>query len=499
MPTRLPLTAEQRRAAATTTERAFIVAGPGCGKTTIAAERYGVSRYLSSQPGLRTLGVSFARSATFELRQRVRGRWGSGAAQWPNNIQTLDALHCELLRHLLVTGTLRWPGGHMDLTVLDTWRGQTGSRYLLPDQGWRRVATVSDQGVVVSAGRPITRSGYGIGTKAALDSHLAAGICTHDEVRAVLRAVFSRDDLRPTLADYLRGTTSALIVDEVFDADNLDVALIMLAGLSGIPTTLIGDPWQALYEFRGAQPDLVPKLVESQGYRTFPVTQSFRFTTPDMQNLAADLRGGHAVDVERGTASEVDVLLAPEWDMLWQADPRVLPLSFGRIDNQTDAAMVLLLDQLVSAHFGRGAIFAHEAMTLLDLDPDVVRDQGVEKLRAVLDTLRTSASDASARAMGQLRRALKDLGSPRALRALPAASESQQQSRLDALALRLRSGAHVPGMTIHQAKGMEWNAVGVRLGPTHLDRLRDGLEEGKADDRALYVALTRARDRVMLV
>jgi DNA helicase II / ATP-dependent DNA helicase PcrA len=499
MPTRLPLTPDQRRAAATTVTNAFIVAGPGCGKTTVAAERYGVSRYVGDQPGLRTLGVSFARSATYELWQRVRDRWGSGAAEWPNNIQTLDALHCEVLRHLLVIGTLKWPGGHTELTVLDTWRGQTGSRYLLPDQGWRRAATVSGDGRVISVGRPITRAGYGIGTRAPFEAHLAAGICTHDEVRSVLRAVVSRDDLRPAVADYLRDTTSSLIVDEVFDADNLDVAVILLAGLSGIPTTLIGDPWQALYEFRGAPPELVPKLVETQGYETFPVTQSFRFVTSETQKLAADLRAGRPVDVQTASTGEVDVVLAPEWEMLWQADPRVLPLSFGRIDNQTDAAIVLLLDQLVGAHFARGAIFAQEAMTLLDLDPDVVRVQGAEKLRPVLDTLRTESPDAAARAIRQLRTALRDLGSPRQLRALAATGEAQQQARLEALALRLRSGAHVPGMTIHQAKGMEWTAVGVRLGPTHLERLRSGLDESKADDRAVYVALTRARERVRLV
>jgi DNA helicase-2/ATP-dependent DNA helicase PcrA len=60
-----------------------------------------------------------------------------------------------------------------------------------------------------------------------------------------------------------------LIVDEIFDANKLDLALILLAGKSGISTTLIGDPWQPLYEFRGAQPELVPRLVNSQGYVTF--------------------------------------------------------------------------------------------------------------------------------------------------------------------------------------------------------------------------------------
>jgi DNA helicase-2/ATP-dependent DNA helicase PcrA len=353
--------------------------------------------------------------------------------------------------------------------------------------------------VITSTGAPITHAGYGIATKAPFDAHLAAGVCTHEEIRAVLRGAFRNDGLRSVLAEYLHGTTGALIVDEVFDANNLDIALIVLAGGSGISTTLIGDPWQALYPFRGAEPELVPKLVETQGYETCPVTHSFRFTTPEMQQLAAELRAGRGVDLQTGSEADVDVVLAPEWDMLWQVDGRVLPLSFGRVDNQTDAAIVLLLDQVVTTHFGRSAIFAQEAMTLLGLDSESIRAEGGDLLRPVLETLSLATPEATASAIRQLRAALKELGSPRKLRALPAASEATQQERLHALALRLNSGGCIPGMTIHQAKGKEWPAVGIRLKSAQVERLGAGLIESSSNDRALYVALTRARETARLV
>jgi DNA helicase-2/ATP-dependent DNA helicase PcrA len=54
-------------------------------------------------------------------------------------------------------------------------------------------------------------------------------------------------------------------------------------------------------------------------------------------------------------------------------------------------------------------------------------------------------------------------------------------------------------MTIHQAKGREWTAVGVRLKPSQVELLGSGLIETNQEDRALYVALTRARERVRLV
>ncbi len=230
--------------------------------------------------------------------------------------------------------------------------------------------------------------------------------------------------------------------------------------------------------------------MKSHGYETFPVSYSFRFTTAEMRSLADDLRDGRGVAVPPISAADVDAVLAPEWQVLWEAEARVLPLSFGRVDNQTDAAIVLLLDEVVRAHFGRPAIFAQEAMTLLGLDPDVVRAEGNATLRPVLETLSVATPQACAHAIQQLRAALRALGSPRQLRSLPAASEAAQQERLHALAVRLNTGACIPGMTIHQAKGKEWGRVGVRLKAAQVERLSTGLAESSADDRALYVALT---------
>ena len=59
--------------------------------------------------------------------------------------------------------------------------------------------------------------------------------------------------------------------------------------------------------------------------------------------------------------------------------------------------------------------------------------------------------------------------------------------------------AMVCGMTVHQAKGKEWHAVGVRLRQGQTERLASGLSEDNADDRVLYVALTRAHQTVRLV
>lgn len=157
MQTHLRLTDEQLHAATGLGRFTFIEASPGSGKTTVAAERFGVQRYLDGDPGRGIRAVSFTRSATRELDGRVARRWGATAARWPNRVTTLDSMHWELVSYLLKGGHVRWPAGHTEIEVLDVWRGQSGSHYLTTGNGYRRVATLSGAAVVSRAER-IARS-----------------------------------------------------------------------------------------------------------------------------------------------------------------------------------------------------------------------------------------------------------------------------------------------------------------------------------------------------
>jgi DNA helicase II / ATP-dependent DNA helicase PcrA len=202
----------------------------------------------------------------------------------------------------------------------------------------------------------------------------------------------------------------ALIVDEVFDGDRLDLAIVHLAAATDIPTTLIGDPWQAFYEFRGARPELVAKIVESLAFDTLPVTQSFRLETSEMQQLARALRAGEGVTVPTGADGDVDVVLASWWKPLWGVADNVLPLVFGQINNRTDAAMAVLLERYVSSHFGHVRTRGPEAAMVLGLDPEIFRgDAGV--FAPVLDRLEGGTTTDARAALALLRTTLTDMGS----------------------------------------------------------------------------------------
>ncbi|MEU4157874.1 3'-5' exonuclease [Actinoplanes sp. NPDC026670] len=55
----------------------------------------------------------------------------------------------------------------------------------------------------------------------------------------------------------------------------------------------------------------------------------------------------------------------------------------------------------------------------------------------------------------------------------------------------------VPGLTVHQAKGCEWDAVGVCLTATQRAALASGLDPANSNHRIIYVALTRAKSTVV--
>lgn len=491
------LTREQKRAATNEAHRAYIIAEPGSGKTTVAAERYGVVRFAGQPDGRSVLALSFARSARGELQSRVRERWGSSALRWPHRTSTLDSMHFRLVSHLLRTNDIQWLGGHKDLVVLDSWRGQPKARPLTPEFQYCRVARLTGRNVT-TAGRQIGRAFFGYGNKVHYEAMLSQGICTHDEIRAVLLSALADPQLRAIVADYLTMTTKAVIVDEVFDGNRLDLEIVAISAEAGIPTTVIGDPWQALYEFRGAQPELVPGFVTALEFATFPLSESFRFQTNEMRKLAADLRAGAPAQLLPGGAVDGDVVLASQWRPLWTVADDVLPFAFGQINNQTDAAMSLLLAPLTVSHFGPLAHTAPDASIALNLTPEFVREDLPTALVPILDRLAGGTLNDAKAALTLLRTTLRDAGG-RPIRTLRADQEQERVEALVALSRRLEKLRLVPGMTVHQAKGREWTNVGLHLAAAQRARLASGLEEGRAGDREIYVAVTRAKNSVRLV
>jgi DNA helicase-2/ATP-dependent DNA helicase PcrA len=483
------LTKQQRVAAGTRTARLFIEAGPGTGKTTVSAHRFGVHRYeqdAHSDPRA-VVAVSFTRAATLNLVRRVQRLWGTRAVTWPHRVVTLDTIMYDLVHDLLRAGLLKWPNGHTELRVEDSWSSFSGST-------WNRTMywfTVTRGRVQVHRGFVESRRSSVPATVSA--SLLEEGICTHQDVRDVLELALTDSLIVTYVRERLGASMRALIVDEVFDANDLDISVIEMAVDAGVAVTLVGDPWQALYVFRGARPEVVPLLLQRRNYRTLPLTQSFRWQHPDQERLAEDLRAGRPVSLQvtshETDLAGLDVVLALWWKKLWELGPGLLPLAFHAFKGgHEEAAATLLLNHATRSIFSLDATYLNDALTALAItDRDVPR-QIEPQLQAITETLRAGGKASVTAAYIQMADLVSHI-SPRRLRQAHHSHTSRLAMVQDRLAY---PGRPVPGLTTHQAKGGEWEAVGVRLTAEERNTLAGGLEVGRDTDRKLYVACTRA-------
>lgn len=485
------LTEAQVLAAAAPERLVNIISAPGSGKTTIAAERFGYLRYQTGD--LRgVLGLTFNRAAATELRERINRRWGAGCIRTAHRVITFDHLHVEILTHLLREGQLTWPGGITTLEVRDDYRGLAGFRFL-KDGDYKRFASLDNNRFVVSGSQKLGNTCMGIGSKRDHQAALNSGIVSHEDVRSILRTAMHMKEIRQVSADWLSANYRAAIIDEAYDADDLDLYAAYLAAEAGLSLTLIGDPWQTLYKWRGAKPEVVNTLLDrtSDQFIAYEQPDSFRFVGEQMPHLAANLRAGIGADLPPVASSDVDVALARSWTQLWTVGDNVLPLAFRTVNNATDAAMNLLLDVITRARLGTTSYGREGAIMKLGLDRESFQARQDQALMSIVESLRAGKDEAQV--LEDLRETIKGFGVRKPGRLADKDKEAGVRLQLTQLAARLRQTNLIPGLTVFQAKGREWERVGVTLYRPQIDALKSGLHELEEEHCIIYVAITRAK------
>lgn len=446
-----PLTNSQAGAASAPDRLLLIEAGPGSGKTRTVTERFGTLTTAGSRNGVAVL--SFTTAATSLLRRRILLRWGRSALAWPNRCRTLDSEFRSILEYLLRSGELTWPGGHKSLVVLDDW----GKRDMVRRATGPAWAPALSNRSVIPAKHIAQRGDVVVSARKRLEPQLEEGRCTHDGVRDIVVQAASQADIRSVIVELIRNTTSAVIVDEAFDANETDAELLALFAEAGCEVTLVGDHWQAIYGFRNADPQTIrKKVIGPLGFRTIPLSDSFRFRSDQTKRLAEDLRSGGSC-CPLPEASEPNVVLAPEWRMLWDAAEWVLPSAFGPVQSQIGAGLSLALD-----HFMRGqsigpARLTGTACALLGIDELHYRESAEDAFGPVLRLLKANGEAGAEEALDLIQDVAKSvLGAPRR----PTVKKDQRpryELALANLARRLaHTGAFTPGLTVHQAKGEEY-------------------------------------------
>jgi DNA helicase II / ATP-dependent DNA helicase PcrA len=243
-----------QRVAAEAAGPLMIIAGPGTGKTRTLTYRIAAQVTEHGRPPEACLALTFTRRAARELRER------------------LDTLAPDQAGRLTVT-TFHGLG----LMILREHAARAG---LTPDFG------IADEQARLSVAAEVA------GSQRAARQLLAAAAADPERRAELGQALAGRDlvdfdglvDLPvtllgddPALAGRLRGRWQVISVDEYQDVDASQYALLSLLSGDGAGLTVIGDPDQAIYGFRGADVGFFLRFGEDYpGATTVHLTRNYR-------------------------------------------------------------------------------------------------------------------------------------------------------------------------------------------------------------------------------
>lgn len=255
---------DQRAAAEMTEGPVVIIAGPGTGKTRTLAHR--IAHLIDGKgiPPERILAVTFTNRAAAEMRDRLRRLIPSAAGRLL--ITTFHGLGCRILRE---------HGHHLGLP--DSFRVAT--------QDERLALLKEKSGLSEHKARRLLREMAECPGETSDSGTGAAPACYRSAMRE--RGWLDYDDLIALPAELLAAHADVLaqyrsrfqhvLVDEFQDIDARQYHLIRLLVPDDGNLCVIGDPDQAIYSFRGAEPRFFRRFVtDYPGARTVQLRRNYR-------------------------------------------------------------------------------------------------------------------------------------------------------------------------------------------------------------------------------
>jgi DNA helicase-2/ATP-dependent DNA helicase PcrA len=268
---------EQRAAAAAPAGAPLmIIAGPGTGKTRTLTHRIVHQAVTEERPAEQFLAITFTRRAAQEMRNRLAALATLGgpvpvAADGPAQF-AVTTFHGLALR--LLTENHDQAGLPADVQVADEGRRlEAATRVAGSERDGRRLLNRLAAGEPDQADRAKQEEFQA--SRAAFRAELARdGLLDVDEL--VARAVQLLRDY-PDVVTVLRGRWPRISVDEYQDVDEPQYELLRQLAGAGDGLTVIGDPDQAIYGFRGADVGFFLRFgTDYPGARTVYLTRNYR-------------------------------------------------------------------------------------------------------------------------------------------------------------------------------------------------------------------------------
>ena len=282
------LNSRQREAVEATEGRIRVVAGAGTGKTKALTHRYVyIVNVLGIDPA-NILCLTFTNKAAAEMRNRISEMVQSG--DYNDFVCTLHGFCVKFLRQEIYR--LGFP---KTFTVLDEEDAKAIAKQAMDEMGLKRTEKTVKQFLEgVAADKAL--NGY-------IQTYMLPGSKITDEMRRSSRLcgyvarqmksyALDFDDLMnvtkyildhfPEASEHWQGMLNYIMVDEAQDCNLDDWDLVERLSAKHRNLFVVGDPDQAIYEWRGARPDL---FVNFAADRTIILDENYR-STPRILDVA---------------------------------------------------------------------------------------------------------------------------------------------------------------------------------------------------------------------
>ncbi|MDE6010743.1 MAG: ATP-dependent helicase [Muribaculaceae bacterium] len=284
------LNPRQAEAVETTEGRVRIVAGAGSGKTRVLAHRFAhLVNNLGIDPG-NILCMTFTNKAAAEMRTRIARMVSAGNAN--DFVCTIHGFCVKVLRRDIYR--LGFPA---NFTILDDGDTEQLAKQVLELHGMDRTqktVRLLTRGVAhhkfdvcpdyidryMLPSSPRFRDTRGLDEVESYIHYQALNYCLDfDDLVLFTLYLFKRF---PEVREYWQDTLNYVMVDEVQDCNAYDWKIIRLVSGKYRNLFVVGDPDQAIYEWRGARPS---EFVDWEADRTVILDENYR-STPDILSVA---------------------------------------------------------------------------------------------------------------------------------------------------------------------------------------------------------------------
>jgi DNA helicase-2/ATP-dependent DNA helicase PcrA len=245
-----------QRAAAEAESPLMIIAGPGTGKTRTLTHRIAADVARGGAAAPPGLAITFTRRAAEEMRARLAALLPPRPPAADMTVTTFHGLGLMILREYQE-------------------RAGLAAGFLVADEAARLEVAAELTGTAAEARRLLAEAATEPAARELLVKALTArNLVDYDGLIELPAALLAAD---PALAASLRERWPLISVDEYQDIDAAQYRLLRLLAGDGAGLTVIGDPDQAIYGFRGADVSLFLRFGEDYpGATTRQLTWNYR-------------------------------------------------------------------------------------------------------------------------------------------------------------------------------------------------------------------------------